>query len=928
LHDKLSSLSFLILSLLLHRVHGTLTIFCVSFLLLQVEELKGKQLIDNQVVGLACFDGVSHFATFADEEGEEKTNTVSLLGNDKTNVKLPFLVSQQNSFLTIPRAVLKQHFFLRNDSNNNQVDCLKRSLRVNVEVFVKINQKYYQVFHALRSSSDSTSKNMDQSTAFKDFLTESEEGYYLDGQVLLTSAAGERLKCLLTVSAQSEDASGRGVTACFSTPDFVALPQGQSPLSSWHDMGCDSGESLQANHLSRKRKQNDSLLPETQVCSPNGKPCFVELQNNKPTHENEVLEQPNNNNKNKSNTKRHRLNETIPVPISSPGLNLKPQQLQPDPRRRSDDSDPSTSESDDYCPESKWGSHDASDEEDNESETLPHLKRKEERDQLWLSKLQQLKEWQQEFGTFKVKGKKNTQLAAWTRRQRYLWRNGKLSKERERLLNSIGFVWINDKEPTLPVDDKKENPCPSDTHKNKEKDRARDREKDRSSWEKQDMPLKKQSPSHKYRQEAWQRKFEEFRAEWLSVGEGLRSNPQLTSWVRQQRYLWRNGRLSQERERMLNEIGFEWHSDGRIKKKDRRDDVPSVLSTALVTSAMGPSTSKAEDSDEAESEESEDSCPHTARGTAARGEDDEGIYDEVESLQEQLQSTHHVQDNDGSPSSPWSSPRSASPSLLCGGTASSPSAFRDVGEGPAPPDEKPNNDPTDNMEAEGRPCCVDRLSEGHDGQSHSLSEWEKLRRKKAKFQKEKAVVLEVKGKVQDLLSKIHHLQNQLYREQQEEREKMSLQQDAWEKRKLRLQDECKQLEHRKQVLEAEISRRQRWNRLAFASDSSVILTEPPPRIASLSSALIDLAERLDHSPIGDEDMAISGPDRSSMDGSDKALPLDNYHNNNMCSKRLNKREAAGFGTYAQSVLFCLDEVLRMQHQLAQQLASNTNQNHK
>ena len=61
----------------------------------------------------------------------------------------------------------------------------------------------------------------------------------------------------------------------------------------------------------------------------------------------------------------------------------------------------------------------------------------------WNERLKELKQYQQVNGNCKVpqKYKGNPQLGTWVHNQRIKYKNGKLSKERIKLLNKIGFEW-------------------------------------------------------------------------------------------------------------------------------------------------------------------------------------------------------------------------------------------------------------------------------------------------------------------------------------------------------------------------------------------------------------------------------------------------------------------------------------------------------
>jgi superfamily II DNA or RNA helicase len=105
-----------------------------------------------------------------------------------------------------------------------------------------------------------------------------------------------------------------------------------------------------------------------------------------------------------------------------------------------------------------------------------------------------------------TKWSENAQLATWVSEQRKGKKQGKLSKERIQRLNDIEFVW--------------------DTH-----------------------------------DASWENKFEELKAFQVTHGHWRwPNNPQLGQWVLAQRQRHKQGTLSKERIRFLDEIGFVWDS--------------------------------------------------------------------------------------------------------------------------------------------------------------------------------------------------------------------------------------------------------------------------------------------------------------------------------------------------------------------------------
>ncbi len=187
------------------------------------------------------------------------------------------------------------------------------------------------------------------------------------------------------------------------------------------------------------------------------------------------------------------------------------------------------------------------------------LKRKElrekERDQLWKAKYDQLRDFKSENGHCDIKGNKHKQLGAWIRRQRYLWRNGKLCRERKKLLDELGFMWENNRAKVCSGSTMKSN---MDATYSDNQERSSPRKKRRATGiathvnaESSPNSSRSNSPVHvnqmsevgshreresmsskkKIRADAWTKKFLEFKQKHSQGELAWKDNVQLTSWV-------------------------------------------------------------------------------------------------------------------------------------------------------------------------------------------------------------------------------------------------------------------------------------------------------------------------------------------------------------------------------------------------------------
>jgi len=129
----------------------------------------------------------------------------------------------------------------------------------------------------------------------------------------------------------------------------------------------------------------------------------------------------------------------------------------------------------------------------------------------WEERFKELKEYNEENGHCKVP-QKHPQLGKWVMHQRRLYKKGKLLPDRIELLDDIGFQWIRH---------------------------------NIVSWNERLEELKQYKEKHGD----------------CDVPSRYKANPQLATWVAKQRWLYKNGELSDEQSILLDEIGFSWNPD-------------------------------------------------------------------------------------------------------------------------------------------------------------------------------------------------------------------------------------------------------------------------------------------------------------------------------------------------------------------------------
>jgi hypothetical protein len=147
----------------------------------------------------------------------------------------------------------------------------------------------------------------------------------------------------------------------------------------------------------------------------------------------------------------------------------------------------------------------------------------------WEEMFDVLKEYKENHGDCNVpiNWSENKQLSSWVANQRINYRNGKLSDDRIKRLEDIGFVW----------------------------------ERFESKWEEQFAALKEYKKNHGD----------------CNVPNSWSENKQLADWVRGQRTSYREGKLSEDRIKRLEDMGFVWKLITYIPSKASWDEMFDAL---------------------------------------------------------------------------------------------------------------------------------------------------------------------------------------------------------------------------------------------------------------------------------------------------------------------------------------------------------------
>jgi ribosomal protein L24E len=140
----------------------------------------------------------------------------------------------------------------------------------------------------------------------------------------------------------------------------------------------------------------------------------------------------------------------------------------------------------------------------------------------WEDRLSQLLEYKEEHGHMFVpkKYERNPQLGEWVAKQRQFHKSGSLNEERIAKLNEVGFVWEAGNQWTD------------------------------QRWEDRFLHLLEFKEKHGH----------------TLVPQRFKQNPQLGTWVNEQRQLRKSGKLKEDRTAKLNEVGFIWEVESNMFK--------------------------------------------------------------------------------------------------------------------------------------------------------------------------------------------------------------------------------------------------------------------------------------------------------------------------------------------------------------------------
>ncbi|WP_257616910.1 helicase associated domain-containing protein, partial [Chlamydia suis] len=198
-------------------------------------------------------------------------------------------------------------------------------------------------------------------------------------------------------------------------------------------------------------------------------------------------------------------------------------------------------------------------------------------EEAWEENFLELKRFREEHGHCKVPQRypQNPQLASWVRRQRSDFKKGKLAEDKIARLEEIGFVWdVLEEEWEKNFLELKRF---REEHGHCKVPRWYPENPDLGSWVSVQRKTFKSSELSEDRiarleelgfvwdvfEEVWEKNFLElkrFREEYghCKVPEGYPQNPQLASWVNNQRVDFKKGKLSEDKIARLEEIGFVW----------------------------------------------------------------------------------------------------------------------------------------------------------------------------------------------------------------------------------------------------------------------------------------------------------------------------------------------------------------------------------
>ena len=243
------------------------------------------------------------------------------------------------------------------------------------------------------------------------------------------------------------------------------------------------------------------------------------------------------------------------------------------------------------------------DEGDEEEEQATHSKKFRHNSYYqaqWMEKYEKLKAHKKKFGHLVVSASKkanNEALYFWVIRQRKMKERNKLPEDRENLLNKIGF--FDDDEQVQDLDTSTGGSSSADESSG-EDDKAEDKGGQAA--------LSTQPRQNSYYQAQWMEKYEKLKAHkkkfgHLVVSASKRANNEtLYFWIIRQRKQKEQNKLPEDREKLLNKIGF--FDDKEGDKEQAHDlDTSTDGGGSECSSGVSISDSSGEEMDESQSED-------------------------------------------------------------------------------------------------------------------------------------------------------------------------------------------------------------------------------------------------------------------------------------------------------------------------------------
>lgn len=202
---------------------------------------------------------------------------------------------------------------------------------------------------------------------------------------------------------------------------------------------------------------------------------------------------------------------------------------------------------------------------------------------MWLNKFQQLLEYKKEYGHCNVSSTHDKSLASWVQNQRTQYKKSKLSEERINMLNLIGFSWYGSTDDlwftryeqlkqykskkgdcNVPGTYEENQPLANWVNYQRRSRLYTKLSKDRIKML-NDIGFEWTAPPRQ--NIAWNEKFQELKLYKSKHGDcnvpaakynKYNKNQPLGYWVERQRTRYKHSTLAEERINMLNDIGFEW----------------------------------------------------------------------------------------------------------------------------------------------------------------------------------------------------------------------------------------------------------------------------------------------------------------------------------------------------------------------------------